>query len=836
MLRLDLLGELLNKLLCIKKLFLSELKMTYIIFNSFICADICNIIETIKRNIMEDLKMTNRIKALKEAILSEPRYASIEQALIITQSYKEHEDKPTIVKRAYALKAALEKLEIGVRPTELIVGNRTKGTRYGVVFPESGISWVDKEFETLPTRPQDKFNIHQEDICLFQEIIKPYWKGKSLEDVIRERFGRPIDEISKVVKINQKDHAQGHICPDVPTWLNKGPAGLKAEAKEYLQTCEEKQKDFYTSVCIVMDGVCTFMMRYHDLLLKTADEEQNDSLRDDLQGLATICYNLSIRPAATFHEAVQSMWFLFVVLHMESNASSFSPGRLDKDLYKYYIDDISKGILTRQRALDIIESLWIKFNEIVYMRNSNSAKFFAGFPIGFNIAIGGQDENGNDYVNELSFLFLKAQEHLGLPQPNLSVRLNKHTSDCLLEEAIKVVSKGSGMPQFFNDEALIEPLEKLGVAKKDAMNYAIVGCVEVTTQGNNLGWSDAAMFNLNKVLELTLNNGKCLQTGKQLGLDLGNLTDFESFGELEEAYSQQINYFLDKMIPACEAVEKAHMDILPTPFLSAVIGDCMKKGMDVTAGGAHYNFSGIQMIQIANLADSLAAVKTLVYDEKRISQGQLLKALRNNFEGDEMIRALLLNKAPKYGNDVAWVDELGAKWARYFRRHLRNYRNYRGGLYHTGMYTVSAHVPMGENVGASPDGRYSGTPLADGGMSPVYGRDVEGPTAVLKSVSKLDCDLTTNGGLLNMKFLPSFFNTEAGIKKFALFLRAFVDLKIPHIQFNVVRREDLIDAQKNPENHRSLTIRVAGYTAYFTELAGELQNEIIARTSYGNID
>ena len=292
---------------------------------------------------------------------------------------------------------------------------------------------------------------------------------------------------------------------------------------------------------------------------------------------------------------------------------------------------------------------------------------------------------------------------------------------------------------------------------------------------------------------------------------------------------------MDCMIPACEAVEKAHIELLPTPFLSAVINDCIDKGLDVTAGGAHYNFSGIQMIQVANLADSMAALKKLVYDEKKISAGELLKALECNFEGYEVIRSMLLNKVPKYGNDVEWVDALGTKWAEYFKKRLGTFTNYRGGRYHTGMYTVSAHVPMGENVGASPDGRYSQTPLADGGMSPVYGRDIAGPTAVLKSVSRLDKTLTSNGGLLNMKFLPEFFKTQSGIDKFALFLRSFVELEIPHIQFNVVNREDLIAAKKNPEQYRSLTVRVAGYTAYFTELAGELQDEIIARTSYGNI-
>ena len=775
----------------------------------------------------------NRIEVLKTRMLEQPRYVSIEQALIITKTYQEHETDSKQVKRAWSLYNALTQIEIGIEPEELIVGNRTKGVRYGVVFPESGISWVDREFETIPTRPQDKFLVHPEDIETFRKVIVPYWKGKSLEDIVHQRIGDEISEISKVVKINQTDHAQGHICPNVKEWLELGPAGVIAKAEKNLVGANASQQEFYRCVILVMQGVQKFMQRYADLLEEKADSypKYTASMRE----LAKICQNLQNRPAQSFHEALQSTWFLFVVLHMESNASSFSPGRLDQILYPYYQKDLAEKKMDDDQALEMIECLWLKFNEIVYLRNKNSAKYFAGFPIGFNVAVGGQDENGNDASNALSHLLIQAQEDIGLPQPNLSVRLFEHTDQALLTHAVKCVSKGSGMPQFFNDKAIVSPLMDLGISKKDALNYAIVGCVELTTHGNNLGWSDAAMFNMNKVLELTLNHGKCLLTGKQMGPDLGGLSTYASFSDLEVAYQKMMDYFIEKMIPCCEGVEKAHIDCLPTPFLSAVIDDCMDKGMDVTAGGAHYNLSGIQMIQVANLADSQAAIKELVYDKKKVDASHLEKALQNNFVGDEVLRQMLLHRVPKYGNDVAWVDELGAKWALYFREQLRKYKNYRNGPYHTGMYTVSAHVPMGQNVGASADGRFAQDPLADGGLSAVYGRDIQGPTAVLKSVSKMDNSCTTNGGLLNMKFLPDFFKTEAGITKFCNFLRAFVDLEVPHIQFNVVSKENLLDAQKHPDQYRSLTVRVAGYTAYFTELAGDLQNEIIARTSYDNI-
>ena len=723
---------------------------------------------------MDNLEQTPRITLLKEKMLNEPRYVSIEQARIITRIYQENESLSIPKKRALSLKAALEELEIGVEKEELIVGNRTKGVRYGVVFPESGCSWVNKEFETLPTRPQDKFRIKKEDVKEFKEIIYPYWQDHSLEDVIKENYGEEINAIAKVVKINQKDHAQGHICPDTKTWLELGPKGLMTKAYEKLKNCDENQKEFYECTIIVLEGVCHFMMRYHDYILTMLESLEDDN-KKSLQRVADICANLASRPAQSFHEAVQSLWFLFVVLHMESNASSFSPGRMDQYLYPYYQKDIEKGVISKQEALEILECLWLKFNQIVYLRNQHSAKYFAGFPIGFNIAIGGIDENGCDIYNELSLLLLKAQYHLGLPQPNLSVRLNKNSSHELIQEAIKVVAKGSGMPQFFNDEAIVNSMIKdLGIEEKDARNYAIVGCVELTTHGNNLGWSDAAMFNLNKALELTMNHGKCLLTNEPIGLDLGSIETYESFEDLENAFQKQIDYFIEKMMKAEIVVEKAHQDCLPTAFLSTVIDSCLEKGVDVTRGGAKYNLSGIQMIQIANLADSLAAIKELVYDEKMITRHELLEALQADFKGYEIIQMMLLNKVPKYGNDVKWVDELGAKWAGYFRERMKDYTNYRGGLYHTGMYTVSAHVPMGENVGASPDGRNALTPLADGGMSPVYGRDMAGPTAVLKSVSRMKDSYTTNGGLLNMKFLPEFFKTETGMMKFENFLRAFV--------------------------------------------------------------
>lgn len=776
----------------------------------------------------DQLPLRSRVQKLKDELFAEQRYMSVEQAKIVTDVYRVHSDLPRNILRALALKEALNRIEIDIDPGELIVGNRTTGVRAGVIFPESGLSWVDREIESLPTRPQDPFQVRPEDVEAFKSEIFPFWQGKTLEDVLDERIGDEMRAIGKVAKINQTDHAQGHICPDTARWLQYGPSGLLKQARQ-AQKQHPENHDFYEGLAIALEGASQFMLRYATLARVMAVTSESSA---ELLEIARVCEKLAVQPPETYREAVQASWFLYVILQMESNASSFSPGRMDQYLYPFFARDIERGALSLEDALEITECLFLKFNQIVYLRSSSSAKYFAGFPIGFNVAIGGQDERGGSAENELTFLFLRAQEHLLLPQPNLSARVFEGSSEHFLTRCAQVIGKGSGMPQLFNDEAVIPALKGKGISDEDARNYAIVGCVELTTMGNNLGWSDAAMFNLVKALELALNDGVCTLTGKQMGAHTGTLKDFETYEDVLNALETQVNFFFERMIRCCEVVERAHAELLPSPFLSCVIDDCMERGIDVTAGGAHYNLSGIQAIQCANVADSLAALKTLVYDEQIVSREELHAALVNNFENAELLRLRMLNKAPKYGNDIEWVDAIAFDWAKKFADQLASYTNVRGGPYQMGLYTVSAHVPMGQNVGATPDGRKAKEPLADGGMSPVYGRDSKGPTAVLKSVSRVKSEYGSNGTLLNMKFLPSLFSTEIGVSKFVRLIKAFIKLKIIHVQFNVVNREDLLAAQQKPELYRSLTIRVAGYTAYFTELAPDLQREIIARTEF----
>jgi formate C-acetyltransferase len=781
------------------------------------------------------LSSTPRIGVLRQRMLSEPRSLSIEQAAIVTEYYKANPGKPRNIQRAESLAETLRTIEIRIDPLELIVGNRTSGVRAGVVSPEAGISWLDDEIQRLPERPQDKFEVRPQDIMAFRRDILPFWKGKSLEDKVKEALGDEIAAIGKVAKINQTDHAQGHICPDTKGWLAKGPRAIRDDALARAATAAPEKRDFYRGVAIALDGAIDFMRRYAALARTMAADRAHGEQRANIEEIARICDKLSREPPATFREAAQALWFLFVLLQAESNASSFSPGRADQYLYPSYERDIESGTLNDAGALEFIEALWLKFNQIVYLRNSTSAKYFAGFPIGFNVAIGGLDERGEDASNELSFLFLRAQAHVGLPQPNLSARLSEKSSEEFVRECARVIGLGSGMPQVFNDESIVPALVAHGISADDARNYAIVGCVELTTHGNALGWSDAAMFNMVKALELTLNNGVCLLTGKKMGLDLGSLVDYRSYEELETAFRTQMDHFIGRMITACTMVDRLHAELLPSPLLSSVIQGCAEKGLDVTAGGAHYNLSGIQAIQPANLADCLAAIKQCVFDERSVGAAEALAAMRSDYAGTESLRQRLINKVPKYGNDVDWVDTIAATWVDYFAARMGEYTNARGGPCHAGLYTVSAHVPMGQNVGASLDGRRARDPLADGGMSAMYGRDRHGPTALLRSVSKVKSVNGSNGTLLNMKFLPEFFRTEEGIAKFASFLRTFVRLRINHVQFNVIRREDLLAAKADPESWRGLTVRVAGYTAYFAELANDLQDEIIARTSYGDV-
>ena len=819
---------------------------------------------------------TARVAAIKQRLLDEPRYLDVERARYTTEAYRATEGQPMALRRAQMLLHLVRHQSITIQPGELIVGNRSLLPRMGIIAPEGAVEWIDKELDILPTRPQDRFNTTPEVIRELREEIFPYWRGRTLEETVAQRVP---DDVRVAVKgrafsLNQTDHAQGHILPDVEAWLKLGIGGLRAQVfaarerwMEYSSAETQRRRDsqreegagleednsapplrlsasasspvtdreiFYDAALIALEAAQEFILRYADLATELARDSDDAARVRELERVAATCRWLSEHPARDFHEALQAVWFLFALLQIESNASSFSPGRFDQYMLPYLEADLASGTLSQDAAQELLECLWLKFNEIVLLRSSSSARYFAGFPIGFNIALGGQLADGSDATNLLSFMCLRAQADLGMTQPNLSIRIHEHSPDDFLRAASFVVGKGSGMPQVFNDEVIIPGQVARGVTPEDARNYAVVGCVELSTPGKALGWSDASMFNLTRVLELTLFGGKDPQTGAQIGIETPTLAEMSGIADLEAAYDAQLAHFVPLMVKGCNVVDQIHAELLPSPFLSLVIQDCIERGLDVTAGGAHYNFSGVQGVQIANVADSLVAVEQAVFHEKWLSGAELLDALRGDYGGAEVLRQRLINRVPKYGNDDARVDRYAGRWGDRYAELVEQHATIRGGVYQPGFYTVSAHVPMGAHVGATPDGRHAGAPLADGGLSPTAGRDRRGATAVLQSVSKLDLKLASNGTLLNMKFLPSFFAGEQALDKFVLLLRGFCRLHIPHVQFNVVSAATLRAAQANPEEYRSLVVRVAGYSAYFTELDQELQNEIIARTEFGD--
>jgi pyruvate formate-lyase/glycerol dehydratase family glycyl radical enzyme len=778
-----------------------------------------------------------RAARIKERLLTNQREIDVERARYTTRSYRDSESEPMPIRRAKMLLDLAQTMSIAIYPDEVIVGNRSLLPRMGVIAPEGAVDWVDKELDSLSSRPQDRFNIRPEQIVELREEIFPYWRGKTLEDISAARIPDDVRAAVRggVFSLNQTDHAQGHILPNVAGWLRLGVKGLRekinaARSRAEAQTAE--RRIFYDAAWIALQAAQELMKRYAGLARDLARQAEDETRWQELERIAETCGWISENPARDFWEALQAVWFLFVLLQIESNASSFSPGRFDQYMLPFLEHDLEVGRLTLPQAQALLEQLWLKFNQIVLLRSSASARYFAGFPIGFNIVLGGQLPAGGDATNFLSYMCLRAQADLALTQPNLSIRIHAHSPQDFLMAAASVISRGSGMPQVFNDEVIIPAQLRRGIAPEDALNYAVVGCVELSTPGKALGWSDAAMFNLARLVEITLFGGQDPGSGQQIGLETPTLDQMASFEEFEVAYDRQLAHFVPLMVQGCNIVDGVHAEVLPSPLLSLVIDDCIERGLDVTAGGAHYNSSGVQGVQVANVADSLVVVRQSVFEERWLGAGELLDALRHDYEGYETLRQRLLHRVPKYGNDDDRVDSLARKWADRYSELVAHYPTLRGGVYQPGFYTVSAHVPMGAAVGATPDGRRAGEPLADGGLSPSAGQDRKGPTAVLRSVSKINLKLASNGTLLNMKFLPAFFDGERALEKFVALLRGFSRLRIPHVQFNVVSAATLREAQAHPEKYRHLVVRVAGYSAYFTELDKDLQDEIIRRTEF----
>ncbi|WP_049074229.1 formate C-acetyltransferase [Klebsiella michiganensis] len=759
--------------------------------------------------------MTNRTQRLRDRLFANPREISLERALLYTASHKQTEGEPVMIRRAKATAWVLDHVQISIRDDELIAGNRTIKPRAGIMSPEMDPYWLLKELDQFPARPQDRFNISEEDKRIYREVLFPYWENRSMKDFINAQM---TDEVkaavsTQIFSVNQTDKGQGHIIIDYPRLLENGLAALVAEMKAVSQ--RHPQNNFYQAVLILLEASQRHILRYADMAAGCGDGQR----RKELETIADISRHNAVHRPEDFWQACQLFWYMNIILQYESNASSISLGRFDQYMLPYYQASLNRG-QDPQFLQELLESLWVKCNDIVLLRSTSSARYFAGFPTGYTALLGGLTETGRSAVNILSFLSLDAYQNVRLPQPNLGVRINELVDRPFLRKTAETIRLGTGIPQIFNDEVVIPAFLNRGVSLDDARDYSVVGCVELSIPGRTYGLHDIAMFNLLKVMEIVM-------------LENESNPDITWDGLINQI-RDKIRYYIKLMVEGSNICDIGHRDWAPVPLLSSFIEDCVQHGQDITEGGARYNFSGVQGIGIANLSDSLHALKGMVFEQKRLSFAELIAVLKANFQTPEgeKIRARLINRFEKYGNDIDEVDNISADLLRFYCKEVEQYHNPRGGRFTPGSYTVSAHVPLGSVVGATPDGRLAGEQLADGGLSPMLGQDVQGPTAVLKSVSKLDNFLLSNGTLLNVKFTPATLAGDGGLNKLADFLQAFTRLKLQHIQFNVVNADTLREAQQRPQDFAGLVVRVAGYSAFFVELSQEIQDDIIRRTAH----
>lgn len=762
--------------------------------------------------------MNEKINFLKAELFKNKREISIERALLYTQSHKLTVGESEIIRRAKATKNILDNMKISIREKEIIAGNRTIKPRSGIISPEMDPYWIMSEIDTIATRSQDKFIFKEEDKKVFINELYPYWAGKSLKDSLNGKIPQSISDAvnEKIFSLNQTDKGQGHIIPDFELVLSRGFKSIKNEIEQ--KCIDFPENNFYKASNIVLEATINHILRYAKLAKDMALNETDKERKKELETISNVSYNIAKNPASNFIEALQLLWYTSIVLQIESNASSISLGRIDQYLYPYYIKDIEKGE-NPIRLKQYLEAFYIKTNDVVLLRSEASAKFFAGFPTGYTSIIGGVTKYGRSAVNELSYLCLDAYKDIQLPQPNLGVRVNDIEPRKFIKKTCETIALGTGIPQLFNDDVIIQSFLSRGVKLEDARDYSVVGCVELSIPGKTYGLHDIAMLNILKIMEIVL---------------YSNENNNISFNEILEQIKEKISHYVELMAKGSNLVDIGHKDYAPVPLLSTIVTDCIKNGKDITEGGAKYNFSGVQGIGLPNLSDSLMALKEFVFDKKVYTFKQVIDALRNNFNSDlyEEMRYNFINHAKKYGNDIDEVDDISADILRFYCKEVEKHTNPRAGQFIPGSYTVSAHIPLGEVVGATPDGRYSKEQLADGGLSPMFGRDIYGPTAVLKTLSKLDNVLLTNGSLLNVKISPSALKDEKGINNFVNFIYAYIKLKLTHIQFNVISANTLKQAQLQPEKYANLVVRVAGYSAFFNELNKKIQDDIIHRTEH----
>ncbi len=791
--------------------------------------------------------LTDRMKAFREEVLDEKPYIDAERAVLATQAYKENQSQPKVMARALMLKKILEGMTIYIEDKSLIAGNQATKNRNAPVFPEYTMEFVLKELDLFEKRDGDVFYITQETKEQLRQIA-PFWENNNLrargEALLPEEV-RVFMETGVFGMEGKLNAGDAHLAVNYQRVLTEGLKGYEERAKamkDGLDLTDPESIDkyvFYKAVLTVIQAVRCFGTRYSRLAADMALKEQDPGRKAELLKMSRICKKVPYEPASSFLEAVQSVWFIQLILQIESNGHSLSYGRFDQYMYPFYKKDLEEGRMTQEDALEILACLWIKTLTINKVRSQAHTLSSAGSPMYQNVTIGGQTREKKDGVNKLSFAVLKSVARTRLTQPNLTVRYHKDLDKHFFEECIEVMKLGFGMPAFNNDEIIIPSFINWGVKEEDAYDYSAIGCVETAVPGK-WGYRCTGMSYINfpRVLLCAMNDGVDLTSGKRFTKGWGYFTDMETYEELMEAWDKTVREMTRWSVVVENAIDKASERDVPDILCSALTDDCIGRGKTIKEGGAVYDFiSGLQ-VGIANMADSLGAIKRLVYEQGRITRKQLWDAILDDFQSPQnrRIQTMLTTEAPKYGNDDDEVDGLVVTAYDSYLDEIKKYPNTRygrgpvGGIRYGGTSSISANVGQGMGTMATPDGRNAHEPLAEG-CSPAHNADKNGPTAVFKTVSKLPVEKITGGVLLNQKMTPQMVSTEENKQKLMMLIRTFFNrLKGYHVQYNIVSKETLLDAQKHPQDHRDLIVRVAGYSAFFNVLSKKTQDDIIGRT------
>lgn len=791
--------------------------------------------------------LTERMKEFREEVLDEKPYIDAQRAILATLAYKENLNQPRVMVRAKMLEKVLDNMSIYIEDKSLLAGNQATKNRNAPIFPEYTMEFVMNELDQFEKRDGDVFYITEKTKEQLREIA-PFWQNNNLrargEALLPEEV-RVFMETGVFGMEGKLNAGDAHLAVNYEHILKEGLKGYEKRVKECKATLDLTNPDnidkycFYNAVLIVLEAVRNFANRYSVLAKDLAEKELNQERKVELLEISRICSKVPYEPAETFQEAVQSVWSIQLILQIESNGHSLSYGRFDQYMYPYYDRDIKNGTIKKSEALELLTCLWIKTLTINKVRSQAHTLSSAGSPMYQNVTIAGQTTDKKDAVNDLSFLVLKSVAQTRLTQPNLTVRYHKNINKHFLDECIEVMRLGFGMPALNNDEIIIPSFMDWGVKEEDAYNYSAIGCVETAVPGK-WGYRCTGMSYINfpRMLLCTMNNGVDLTSNKRFTKGYGHFTEMESYEELLEAWDKTIREITRYSVIVENVIDKASERDVPDILCSALTDDCIARGKTIKEGGAVYDFiSGLQ-VGIANMADCLAAIKKLVYEEKKITRQELWNAILDDFSSPEnkKIQEMLIREAPKYGNDDDYVDQLIVEAYDSYIEEIEKYPNTRynrgpiGGIRYAGTSSISANVGQGMSTMATPDGRNAFEPLAEG-CSPAHNSDKNGPTAVFKSVSKLRTNKITGGVLLNQKMTPQMLSTEENRQKLELLIKTFFNrLHGYHVQYNIVSKETLIDAQKHPEKHKDLIVRVAGYSAFFNVLSKKTQDDIIGRT------